>query len=235
MPSFATSSEVRDKANGVQLVLRARHVLVSGSPSHELYTVKGRLPDEVDVILESDLVVSLTGIVNRVKIDSRDIQRSAIAGHLLSYFHANSDQLGVRPASKVYVDESDGVAKLTLSATRPILKPRSPASTARLCAIELLYVFRTEPLGAAQPCKPHTHAGPATAADPFSPHALLPLAAALDRTVERFAALHLVRSGLSRICAAISERPIIERANICTDDVFLQTLSAHLRPLARAF
>ncbi|OSD07153.1 hypothetical protein PYCCODRAFT_1463456 [Trametes coccinea BRFM310] len=156
MPSFATSSEVRDNTNGVQLVLRARHLLVSGHPSHTVYTLKGRLPDEVDVILESDLVVSLTGIVNRVKIDSRDIQRSAIAGHLLSYFHANSEQLGVRPASKIYVDESDGVAKLTLSPTRPLLKPRSPASTTRLCAIELLYVFRTVPLEAAQPRKPYT-------------------------------------------------------------------------------
>ena len=31
--------------------------------------------------------------------------------------------------------------------------------------------------------------------DPFSPHAFLPLVSALDRIVERFAALHLVRYG----------------------------------------
>ena len=33
----------------------------------------------------------------------------------------------------------------------------------------------------------------ATAADPFSPHAFLPLIAALDRAVERFVGLHLIR------------------------------------------
>ncbi|CDO75331.1 hypothetical protein BN946_scf184848.g8 [Trametes cinnabarina] len=205
MPSFATSSEVRDNANGVLLLLRARHILVAGSPSHAVQTVKGRLPDELDVILESDLVVSLTGIVNCVKIDSRDIQRSAIASHLLNYFDANSEQLGVRPASKVYVDDSDGVAKLTLSPTRPILKPRSPPTTIRLCAIELVYVFRTDPLRTAQRHTP---------ADPFSPHAFLPLAAALDRTVERFVALHLrfdeEVSASAKIAHAVAE--IIERS-----------------------
>ncbi|KAI8986096.1 hypothetical protein BD414DRAFT_487640 [Trametes punicea] len=144
MPSFASSSEVRDTANGVLLVLRGRHVLVAGSPSDDVRTIKGPLPDGVDVTLESNLVISLSGIFDRVKIDSRDIQCSAIANHLVNYFHANCEQLGVRPASQIYIDEYDGVAKLMLSPTRPLLKPRSVTTTVRLSAIELLYVFRTE-------------------------------------------------------------------------------------------
>lgn len=156
----------------------------------------------------------------------------------------NGEQLGVRPASKIYVDDSDGIAKrawahsfspsvrhsltnghllcnvsVTLSPTRPILRPRS-ASAVRLSAIELLYTFRTHPLAGPQrqdpqvvrtrsyyppfratvspPAQPPCtscclDADAATAADPFSPHAFLPLVAALDRTVEKFAVLHLVR------------------------------------------
>ncbi|KAJ8501927.1 hypothetical protein ONZ51_g293 [Trametes cubensis] len=149
MPSFASSSEVRDSTDGTLLVLRARHVLVSGVPSETVRTVKGRLPDDLDVILQSDLVIALTGMVNRVNICSRAIQCSAIANHLLNYFHMNGEQLGVRPASKVYIDDSDGMAK--------------------------------------------PDADLATAADPFSPHAFLPLIAALDRAVERFVGLHLIR------------------------------------------
>ncbi|KAI0372233.1 hypothetical protein BV20DRAFT_964356 [Pilatotrama ljubarskyi] len=225
MPSFASSSEVRDSADGLVLVVRARHVFVAGSPSADVHTIKGRLPDAVDVILESNLVIALTGTVNRAAIDAHRIQRSAIANHLLNYFHMNSEQLGVRPASRIFVDDSDGIAKLTLSPTRPILKPSS-GTAVRLSAIELLYVFRTRNSPApqqsgysgAQSCwylfplfsrafttchcpwascsasPRHTwDAGLAAAADPFSPHAFLPLVAALDRTVDKFAEYHLVR------------------------------------------
>ncbi|KAI0356437.1 hypothetical protein OH77DRAFT_1423379 [Trametes cingulata] len=107
----------------------------------------------------------------------------------------NGEQLGVRPASKIFVDDADGIAKLTLSPTRPILKPSS-ASAVRLSAIELLYVFRTR--NTPVPQQPghsgaQSNAGLAAAADPFSPHAFLPLVAALDRTVDKFAEYHLVR------------------------------------------
>ncbi|KAI0766405.1 hypothetical protein BD413DRAFT_152961 [Trametes elegans] len=87
MPSFATTTEVRDGTDDVLLSLRARHILVAGSPSANTHTVKGRLPDDVDVVLESDLVLSLSGMHNRARIGSRDVQRSAIANHLLNYFH----------------------------------------------------------------------------------------------------------------------------------------------------
>ncbi|KAI0647992.1 hypothetical protein C8Q79DRAFT_543665 [Trametes meyenii] len=189
MPSFTFSSDVRDSTDGLLLVLRARHILVAGSPSDDTHIVKGRLPDGVDVILESDLVIALSGTVNRVPIDASDIQCSAIARHLLNYFHVNSAQLGLRPASKIFVDDTDGIAKLTLSPTRHLLRPRTAAL--RLSAIEILYVFKTpQPQGTsgAQP-----HAGLAVAADPFSPHAFLPLVAALDRTVERLVVTQLIR------------------------------------------
>lgn len=103
MPSFTSTSEVRDGADGVLLVLRARHVFVVGTPSSDAHTVKGRLLDDLDVTLESDLVVTLTGMVNRVKIDAHRVQPSAIAKHLLHYFHV------VRTASSLFHPHSDAV------------------------------------------------------------------------------------------------------------------------------
>lgn len=105
MPSFATASDVRDRADGIQLVLRARHVYVAGAPSDNAHTIKGRLPDELDVILESDLVIALTGMANRVEIDAHTVQRSAIAKHLLHYFHV------VRTASPLFYPRSDVVLR----------------------------------------------------------------------------------------------------------------------------
>ncbi|KAI0667582.1 hypothetical protein C8Q78DRAFT_311030 [Trametes maxima] len=98
-------------------------------------------------------------------------------------------QLGLRPASKIFVDDTDGIAKLTLSSMRPLLRPRTAAL--RLSTIEILYVFKTPQTQGASGA--HPHAGPAVAADPFSPHAFLPLVAALDRTVERFVVTQLIR------------------------------------------
>ncbi|KAH9891703.1 hypothetical protein C8Q73DRAFT_84452 [Cubamyces lactineus] len=110
----------------------------------------------------------------------------------------NGEQLGVRPASKIYIDDNDGIAKLTLSPTRPLLKSRPGDTALRLSTIELLYAFRTERCRrGSQPQSQERDglhdADPATAADPFSPHAFLPLIATLDRAVERFVGLHLIR------------------------------------------
>ncbi|KAI0712225.1 hypothetical protein C8Q76DRAFT_733893 [Earliella scabrosa] len=190
MPSFATTAVVRDSSDGLHITLNARFVFVTGAPSDTIYALKGRVPDNVDVIVQSDLVITLAGSLNRVRVSSRAMQGSVIAQHLLNYFQVNGEQLGLRIASKVFVDQEDGNTKLALSSTRPILDTRPPF--VRLCAIELFYACKT----------PHVTAqsrslgvqDSSVAADPFSPHAFLPVVAALDRTLERFVVVHLVRS-----------------------------------------
>ncbi|RDX53358.1 hypothetical protein OH76DRAFT_1215253 [Lentinus brumalis] len=197
MPSVATAVVVNDSADSINVVLNARFVLVVGSPSDTVYVLRGRVPDGIDVVLHSDLVITVSGTMDRAEVDGRAIQNSAIARHLQNYFHVNGEQLGVRIASKIYVDDDDdGKVKLTLSPTRPVLERCS--RFLRLSVIELVYACKT----------PRTHASPqpesvgvqanhlaeaSPAADPFSPHGFLPLVAALDRTVDKFAALHLVR------------------------------------------
>ena len=86
MPSFATTAVVRDSGDGLHIALNARFVFVTGAPSDTIYALKGRVPDNVDVIVQSDLVITLAGSLNRVRVSSRAMQGSAIAQHLLNYF-----------------------------------------------------------------------------------------------------------------------------------------------------
>ncbi|RPD77761.1 hypothetical protein L226DRAFT_331294 [Lentinus tigrinus ALCF2SS1-7] len=193
MPSFATAVVTEDSADSVRVALNARFILVAGSPSDTVYALKGRVPDGIDVVLHSDLVITISGTMDRARVDSRAIQSSAIAQHLQNYFHVNGEQLGVRIASRIFVDDDDdGKVKITLSPTRPVLERCSPF--VRLSAIELVYACKKPPT-------PHAYALPQSgslgdqdaAADPFSPHGFLPLVAALDRIVDKFAVLHLVK------------------------------------------
>lgn len=89
MPSFATSTVFRDRTTAVDIELRVRYEFIAGEPSSFVYALKNnKLPHDVDVILQSDLLMSLSGTYNRAMNDGRTIQSAAIAQHLLDYFHA---------------------------------------------------------------------------------------------------------------------------------------------------
>lgn len=88
MPTFANFTAVRDAAEGFSLALTARHIFVAGEPSDEVTTVKGRVPDNVDVLLGSNLVFSLRGTLGRTRLTGSDMQQSAVARHLLQYLKA---------------------------------------------------------------------------------------------------------------------------------------------------
>ena len=85
MPTFAHTTAVRDSADGLTLVLTARHILVMGAPSCAVHPAKGRLPAGVDVIIQDNLVISISGKLNGTSVEPRAMQRSAIAQHLLNY------------------------------------------------------------------------------------------------------------------------------------------------------
>ena len=90
MPSFATSTVVHDNADTVHFELHARCICVVGTPSDGIYRVSDSLPmaSGLDVILQSDLVISLSGTLNGAPHEGRDMQTSVISQHLLDYFHA---------------------------------------------------------------------------------------------------------------------------------------------------
>lgn len=87
MPSFASTTTIRDGTDGFHLTLTARHVLVVGEPSDTVYDVRGRVSHDVDVTLQSDLVVSLSGMINRVAVNAQALQTSAVALHMQNYIH----------------------------------------------------------------------------------------------------------------------------------------------------
>lgn len=88
MPTFRTCTVVREAFEGLSLSLSARHTLVAGSPSEIVINVKGRVPEDVDVVLESNLFFTLSGLLESSKVPGCDVQQSAIAYHTVHYFRA---------------------------------------------------------------------------------------------------------------------------------------------------
>jgi hypothetical protein len=86
MPSFSLSSIVRTA--DTSLLLDITHVLVQNSPSDIVHIVHGNFPEDVDVLLASDLVITLLGTLDRVKISSTDIEKSAVVLHFKRYLQA---------------------------------------------------------------------------------------------------------------------------------------------------
>jgi len=192
MPSFSSSSVVRVASEHFSLSIQARHCLLIGSPSHT-YDISARFPGGIDVLLSSDLVLTLSGVVDRVKVSSKGILVSAVAGHLVRYLETNASQIGLSLVSDIYVDEDDGLPKLTLTSSRPLSdRPRLPHAT--LVSIDLQYIWRTATY------KPGEIVHEITFIDdshPFSPRLLLPVESILNNAVEKFASLHLIKSVIS--------------------------------------
>ncbi len=88
MPSFATTTVVHDNTDTVHFELHARYVCVAGTPSDVVYAVRDIIPSSLDVVLQSDLVISLSGTLNGTRHQGRDMQTSVISQHVLGYFHA---------------------------------------------------------------------------------------------------------------------------------------------------
>lgn len=91
MPTIISSSAFRTSNDHFTLAMRARHALVAGTTSENVRTIKGRLPEGVDVILASDLVIALSGVVDAVKIPGHVIQQSAVARHVVDYLKVVRD------------------------------------------------------------------------------------------------------------------------------------------------
>lgn len=85
MPSFSYSSAVRIAAD-TSLMLQTTHLLFHTNQSDTVHNVRGTFPDDIDVLLSSDLVLSFAGSLDRVKVSNHDISKSAVVLHLQRYF-----------------------------------------------------------------------------------------------------------------------------------------------------
>ncbi|KDQ62194.1 hypothetical protein JAAARDRAFT_451521 [Jaapia argillacea MUCL 33604] len=186
MPSISYSSVLRTATdNDMTLALNARHRLVVGSPSETVYSLKSRVPEQLDVFLAAScLVFSFSGQVDRVKVANNTVYQSAILSHFAGYLKSNAAVLGFTTVSDVYIDEEDGLPKLSVASSNP-LPVELPSPCITLVAIDMMYLVK------ARQSSPTTHIGEET--DPFCPQLLLPLEAALTHIIEKFVTFHLVR------------------------------------------
>lgn len=167
---------------GLTVALHSRHVFASGSASDDVLELKGRIPDDVDVILGSDLVFIIAGTVKSGRVASGVVRRSAVAKHIIDYFRTNAHQLGLNMVSDIYIDEIDGSAKFSVTSARP-LRAQSRLATVRLLSVDLKLS-----------CKFTSRFGNASTEEhPFAGQVYLPVLSCLDRVVEKFVCYHLVK------------------------------------------
>lgn len=88
MPSLYSCSVLRDTVENLRIALHARHIFVAGDASENVLKLKGRLPDEVDVIMGTNLVFTLAGTANSTRIAPAVVRQSAVVQHILGYLRA---------------------------------------------------------------------------------------------------------------------------------------------------
>jgi predicted nicotinamide N-methyase len=82
MPSFSSSSSIRAASEQCLLNVKIVHKLYHCSPSQVVHKVKGRLPKELDVLLLSDLIFSISGSLDGQTVLADAIAHSALMRHL---------------------------------------------------------------------------------------------------------------------------------------------------------
>ncbi|KAG2153030.1 uncharacterized protein EDB93DRAFT_1248948 [Suillus bovinus] len=166
MPSFSSSSSIRAASEQCLLNVKIVHKLYHGSPSNVFHKVKGRLPKELDVLLLSDLIFSISGSLDGQTVPADAIAHSALMRYLRNDLNEARIEatffrfidLGLNTISDAYIDDDDGHAKSELfdcaSSVNAQFPPavtltpsRSLSHTSRphaiLVAVDLCYIWKT--------------------------------------------------------------------------------------------
>lgn len=85
MPSIASKSKIRASSEDWSLSLVIQHLLVVGLPSDTVQQMKTSLPNHVEVHLDAQLRITLSGVLNGDKVSPLVLQESCIARHLVEY------------------------------------------------------------------------------------------------------------------------------------------------------
>ncbi|KAG1749226.1 hypothetical protein EDB19DRAFT_1681397 [Suillus lakei] len=141
MPSFSSSSSIRAASEQCLLNVKIVHKLYHGFPSNVVHKVKGRLPKQLDVLLLSDLIFSISGSLDGQTVPAGAIAHSALMRHLRSDLNENATQLGLNNISDAYIDDDDGLAKITLTPSRSLSHTSRPHAI--LVAVDLCYIWKT--------------------------------------------------------------------------------------------
>lgn len=87
MPTIAYRSRIRAGSDDHVLTLHETHRMIARDSSDTTYTLnKARFPDDVDVLLASNLDLILSGVLDRVRVPLDVLAASQLAQHLVEYF-----------------------------------------------------------------------------------------------------------------------------------------------------
>ncbi|KAJ3558907.1 hypothetical protein NM688_g659 [Phlebia brevispora] len=170
MPVLRYRSAVREAEESFVFTLKAQHNLEVGGDGQD--RILGRLP-AVDICLDADLVLSVTGLHHKRRISGHEMEKSFPVQHLSKFLKSNASELGLSNVSDVYVDAEDGLTKVTLSSALAYRRENSPVRLS-LGSIDLVYQFR--------PGKEYISGS----FDMFSEHSYLPYHTLLDRVLAKF-------------------------------------------------
>ncbi|KAF8967119.1 hypothetical protein BDZ97DRAFT_567431 [Flammula alnicola] len=190
MPSISFKSKVRTVTNSCALTMIVQHRLLVGQRSDIIHRMKQSPPEGVDIILASQLVITISGTLNGARVSPENIMASHIARHLVDYLRMNADKLGINAVSNGHISEDTGLLTLSCTGSRPFPISEPHPLQAKLAGFDIRYVWQTHAKSDSnQPDQTHI----ATAMNPFSRHLSLPYLTAVNITVERFVTFQLVK------------------------------------------
>ena len=85
MPTIALKSKVRTELDHCSLSLNIRHRLLLGQTSDPVFDVKPIIPEAVDVLLLSNLLITVSGSLDGTRITPAELKASHIANHLVDF------------------------------------------------------------------------------------------------------------------------------------------------------
>ncbi|KDR82609.1 hypothetical protein GALMADRAFT_834527 [Galerina marginata CBS 339.88] len=191
MPTVAFKSRVRTTSEYATLTLIIRHRIVVGQPSSTVHDMKLSLPDGVDILLGSQLLITISGKLNGGRIPPEQLTDSCIASHLVEYLRLNADELGINAVSNANIPGDTGLLTFSCTGLPPLPAPsESPPVHAHLVGFDIDYIWQTN---AAADSNQASHSQITAAMNPFSRQLSLPFLTVLNNAVGRLVTFQLVR------------------------------------------
>lgn len=85
MPTITFKSKVRTALEHCSLSLNIRHRLLLGQSSDPLFDMKPTVPEAVDILLFSNLLITVSGSLDGTRITPAELKASHIANHLVVF------------------------------------------------------------------------------------------------------------------------------------------------------
>ncbi|KAI0801747.1 hypothetical protein BC629DRAFT_135160 [Irpex lacteus] len=96
MPSLAYNTQVKESGDDFTLTINAKHILSAEEDSGPPISVKGRPPEDIDIVLKADLVLSFAAAADGHPVLGSCLQASYCLQHVLSYLKTVRNSARVR-------------------------------------------------------------------------------------------------------------------------------------------